>query len=179
MTVSLKGSATGSFFTNHDPLYAWAHDMQGGTLAGDTSGPDVATRRLMTPTGTTICKTMLPVGADWRAVAMRWAWCKEATGSGNVVFQVRYSLWYPILGQSATAMSLTTIAVPAAAVPSDPAGSSRYELPSATAAIATPVDGFIGSSPILNVSVERLGDNASDTYAGSIGLIVITFTRVD
>lgn len=179
MTVSLKGSATGSFFSNHDPLYAWAHDLHGGTLTGDTGGPTSLPRRLMTASGTTTCETVLPVGADWRAVAMRWGWCKEATGSGNVVWQVRYGLWYPLLGGSATALSLTTIAIPAEAVPGDPAGTSDYSLPTETEAIATPVDGFIGTSPILSICVDRLGDNASDTYGGSIGLVVVTFTRVD
>lgn len=179
MTVTLKGSATGSYFSNHDPLYAWAHDIHGGTLLGDTGGPTSLARREMTAAGTTTCETTLPVGADWRAVAMRWGWCKEATGTGNVIFQVRYGLWYPLLGTSATALSLTTVAIPAAAAPANPAGASRYELPTETSALATPVDGFIGTSPILSVSVDRLGDDVGDTYAGSIGLVVITFTRVD
>jgi hypothetical protein len=179
MTVTLKGSATGSFFSNHDPLYAWAHDLHGGTLIGDTGGPTSLARREMTATGTTSCETTLPCGADWRAVAMRWAWCKEGAGTGNVIFQVRYGLWYPLLGTSATALSLTTVAIPAASVGSGAAGTSFYALPTETSAIATPVDGFIGTSPILSVSVDRLGDDASDTYASSVGLVVVTFTRVD
>ena len=179
MAVGLKGSVTGSFFSNHDALYAWAHDMHGGTLLGDTGGPGSVARREMTATGTTTCETLLPVGADWRAVAMRWGWLKEASGTGNVVFQVRYGLWYPLLGGSGTAISLTTIAIPAAPVTSGAAGASRYEIPDETEAIETPVDGFIGTSPIVSVAVDRLGDNASDTYAASIGLAVVTFTRVD
>lgn len=180
MAVLLKGSATGSYFSNHDALYAWAHDLHGGTLLGDTGGPGTLPRRAMTAAGTTTCETLLPVGADWRAVALRWGWCKEATGTGtNVVFRVRYGLWYPLLGISATALSLTTIAIPAAAVPGDPAGTSTYALPAETAAIPTPVDGFIGTSPLISVAVERLGDDAGDTYTGDIGLVVVTFTRVD
>lgn len=180
MAVSLKGSVTGSFFSNHDALYAWPADMHGGTLLGDTGGPTSLPRREMTATGTTTCETLLPVGADWQRVAMRWGWCKEtATNSQNVIFRVRYGLWYPLLGTSATALSLTTIAIPAATVPTGAAGTSTYSLPTETAAIATPPDGFLGSAPILSICVDRLGDDAGDTYTGSIGLVVVTFTRVD
>lgn len=179
MVSDLRGPAPGSQFSGHDPVYAWQDDANGGIQAGNDGTATTFARRTLAATGTTTIKQDFPIGADWYAVALRWAWCKEATGSGNVVFQIRYGLYYPLLGQSATNVSLTTISVPAIAVPGDPAGSSSYALPTETSAILTPVDGFLGTSPLLHTNIDRLGDNGSDTYASAVGLVVATITRVD
>ena len=173
------GGAAGSQFDDHNALYSYPWDMYGGTLTGDTGDPASVPRRTLAAAGTTGVETLFAIGARWQRVAVRWAWAKEALGAGNVMFRFRYSLLYPLIGGSATAASLTTIAIPAEAAPGDPAGTMKYSLPAATAAVATPPDGFFGTSPIMVCSLDRLGDDAGDTYAGAVGIFALTLTRVD
>lgn len=179
MPNDFRGGAVGSQFDNHDALYAYAGDMNGGTLAGNDGDPANVPRRTQAAAGITSVETSFAIGQGWRAVALRWAFCKEGAGAGNIIWRVRYSLMYPLIGGNATALTLTSIAIPATAAPGDPSGTMGYALPAASAAIATPLDGFLGTSPIMHMALDRLGDDAGDTYASAVGIIALTVTRVD
>jgi hypothetical protein len=181
MTSDIRGSATGSQFSGHDAVYAWAADMNGGVEAGNDGTVTTIHRRTLAATGTTSVKADLPIGADWRAVRIAWGYVYEGAGSAGQewVPQVRYSLYYPLLGGTATSLTMTTVAIPAIDASGATAGSSGYAIPSAVSAIATPVDGFLGTSPIMHVCVDRLGDNASDDFGSGVSITTITLTRVD
>ena len=179
MANDFRGSATGSFFSHHDARYLYAADLSGGTLVSNDGDPSEFSRRSMAASGTTSVAGAFAIDAHWRAVALRWAWCTETSGTaGNVVFQVRYGLIYPLLGDNAQTVSLTTLAVPTAAANAT-AGVSQYSLPNSTSAIETPVDGFLGTNPIMTFSIDRLGDNAADTFGQPISVYAATITRVD
>ena len=179
MANVLRGSATGSFFSHHDARYLYAADLSGGTLVDPDGDPSEFARRSLAASGTDGVSGAFAIDANWRAVALRWAWCTETSGTaGNVVFRVRYGLIYPLLGNNAQSVSLTTIAVPAAAANAT-AGVSQYSLPDSTAAIETPVDVFLGTSPIMTFSIDRLGDDGSDTFGQPISVYAATITRVD
>lgn len=180
MANNFKGGATGSQFDDHDPLYAWAQDLHNNNpVVSGTGDPVSIPCKTLAATGTTGVETTFAIGAAWRAVAMRWGWVKDAVGTGNVVFRVRYGLIYPLLSGSGTAISLTTISVPAEAVAGNAAALIKYSIPTVTADIPTPPDGFLGSAPLMHLALERLADDAGDTYGGSIGVFVVTLTRVD
>ena len=178
MTVQLRGAATGSLFTAHDARYQAAKQLTGGTLIDNDGDPSQFSRRTMTAAGTTSIAGEFFIDLNWRAVALRWAYCAEAAAEGGIQFQVRYGLVYPLLGQQATGIGLTTI--PIAPVQKDmPAGGSAYELPDETSEILTPPDGFLGTSPVMTYSIDRLGDDGDDDFDQDIGLFLATITRVD
>jgi hypothetical protein len=181
MGVRLKGGICGSAFTGHDAVYAWEQDANGGVQAGNDGTATTLARRTLAATGTTTCKADLPIGADWRAVAVRWGYVYEGNGGAGQEWQpqVRYALYYPLLGQSATSVTLTTVAIPAIDASGATTGSSGYALPSAASNIATPVDGFLGTSPIMHVCIDRLGDGAADDFGSGVSIHSITLTRVD
>lgn len=178
MVTALRGGATGSFFTAHDARWQYASELEGGTLISNSGNPASFTRRSLAATGTTSVSGVFAIDAQWRAVAFRWAWCAEGGGSGDVVFQFRYGLIYPLLGNSATNVTLTTISLSAVNPPAT-AGTSVYSLPSETAEIETPEDAFFATKPIMTYSVDRLGDDASDTFADAVSVYITTITRVD
>jgi len=180
MARDLRGGATGSFFTHHDARYLPAQGgLTGGTLIDPAGTPGSLARRTLANAATDGVSGEFWIDANWRAVALRWAWCSETAGAaGNVKFRVRYGLYYPLIGSSATALSLTTVTIPALACPTS-AGGSAYALPDETAAIPTPPDGFLGTAPGFVFAIERLGSDGTDTAERAISVIVATITRVD
>lgn len=172
-------SVDGVFLTAHDALYAYAQDMKGsaGSTYVDEIAQDVGFPRWSLPdAATNRVKWIWAIPAAWGSIAVRFAWCKEAAGSGNVVWQYAYRLVYPFTGEDVDASAVTTVALGPKAVSGTTFG-LQYEIPSEIQNIATP-DGAFGSKPFLLSSLTRLGGDGSDNYAAAAAVLLATLTRI-
>jgi hypothetical protein len=168
---------SGALLSGHDALYAYAVDMQhNGTLVPE-SAQDVGFPRIsLADAATQRVKWAWAIPAAWNSVAVRFGWCKEAAGSGNVKWQFAYRLVYPFTGEDVDASAVTTVDLGAIAVSGTTFG-LQYEIPAAIQALAT-ADGAFGSKPFLLCSLSRLGADGTDNYAAAVAVLLATCTRI-
>ncbi len=160
--------------TGHDAFYAYAADLRSNGTLVNVAGTDAGLDRwALANAATQRVKAVFAAQPGWDNMTVRFGWTAEDAGTGDVRWQVSYVLFYPILGESVN-KAATVAATFTSTVPSQLG--AKYEF-NTVPAIATPVDGSIGSSPFVIVSVARLGADAADTYAGAAGVFTITATR--
>lgn len=168
----------GALLSGHDALYAYAVDMQTTGTPVPESAQDVGFPRIsMADAATHRVKWAWAIPAAWNTVAFRWAWCKEAAGSGNVKWQFAYRMVFPFTGEDVDQGAVTTVTMAAKAVSGTTFG-LQYEIPSETQALSVG-EGAFGSKPFMLCSLSRIGADGTDNYAAAVAFILATLTRID
>lgn len=177
MTVALRGSATGSTFSDHDALHVYPADMtrSAGTSVPDVSAADTGLPRITLPdSATNRVKWVWAIPARWAAIALRWAAIPEVGTGGNVKWQFAYKNIY--LGEGNVDGAVTTVSI--AALDASGAADWKYLTPSEVSSIDTPAGAF-ADAPFMLCSLSRLGADGTDTLAGGVSVGTVTATRVD
>lgn len=158
--------------TFHDFMLIPARGMTTSGTAADQSSADTGVPRIILAKGGR-AKWAREVPAGWNQISLNLLFTKEASGSGNMHWQIAYDVINFLTGDSLIG-SVTTVNLGGVSVPST-AGDSKYYIPPETQAIAAPAQLF-GIPPLILVSLTRVNDG-TDTYTGNAGLVAMSMSR--
>jgi hypothetical protein len=163
--ASLEGSVPAQIF-----IPASAFSIVSGTPLLTSAAPVAWQRWLLDPGSTEIVNTALVPPLGWTTAKARIHWSSESTQTGNAVIQLRA---LPVKSNGDVLTSGESSQNLLLDVPDQSVLSVNDYATAINVATADPLN-----RPLLQISIRRLGADATDTYPNDISLIGVSLIKV-